>query len=248
MKKWTVVIPTMWKSELLKELLSNLIQSNRVDEIIIIDNNYRGRFDIPISTKIKLIKESKNIFVNPAWNKGIDLAKNKHVCLCNDDVLFCSEIFDSLEKLNFESSVYGCHLESFHLDISRFSLEIQKGHHISSGWGCVIFLDKFYFKEIPMNLKILFGDNWLVHHFKYCYALKYPIKTQMGTTSSRDEMNAIVREDAKKYSLLFSAKQILRLELRYNRGKSHYEYIRHYLLENNIVWPFRLYRSITNLS
>jgi len=92
MDKYTVVIPTLWKSDRTKKLLSDLNECEYVDEIIVINNQLTDVLDAKVE-KVRHISFGKNIYVNPAWNKGIELAKNECIALCNDDINFDPNIF-----------------------------------------------------------------------------------------------------------------------------------------------------------
>ena len=52
MGKFSIVIPTLWKSNRTKQLLSDLSECEYVDEIIVIDNEYDGYQD----TKVEKIR------------------------------------------------------------------------------------------------------------------------------------------------------------------------------------------------
>ena len=43
---------------------------------------------IHFGAKVQRLEQDNNIFVNPAWNLGVEQAKNENICICNDDVLF----------------------------------------------------------------------------------------------------------------------------------------------------------------
>ena len=92
--KFSVIIPTMWCSDLILQLLTNLESSHFVGEIILIDNDKSKRPAHILNTdKIRIIEQEQNIYVNPAWNRGIELAKNECIALCNDDINFDPNIF-----------------------------------------------------------------------------------------------------------------------------------------------------------
>jgi GT2 family glycosyltransferase len=95
--KFSVVIPTLWKSDRTKKLLSDLNECEYVDEIIVIDNEYDGYQDTKVE-KIRFVSLGGNIYVNPAWNKGIELSKNECIALINDDVNFNPNIFEVISE------------------------------------------------------------------------------------------------------------------------------------------------------
>ena len=80
------IIPTIWKAE---EIYKSIEQFKRVKdknvELIIVDNTHSDFYDS--DPRITVVKCSKNIFVNPSWNIGVRLSRNKYVCLLNDDSL-----------------------------------------------------------------------------------------------------------------------------------------------------------------
>ena len=99
MEKFSVIIPTMWKSEYAEELLKRFSESDYVGEIILIDNAPELKKEIRLP-KIVHIRESENTFVNPAWNKGITLAKYDNITIPSDDVMLdVNEYYSYYENL-----------------------------------------------------------------------------------------------------------------------------------------------------
>ena len=76
MEKYSIIIPTLWKSNRTDKLLKDLEECEYVDEIIVIDNSSIYETDRTIG-KIRMISKGENIYVNPAWNLGIKIAKNE---------------------------------------------------------------------------------------------------------------------------------------------------------------------------
>jgi glycosyltransferase involved in cell wall biosynthesis len=93
MNKFSVIIPTLWKSNRIHQLLKDLISSEFVDEIILIDNAGKYFEYYEALDKVKLIQVKENIYVSPAWNLGVEIAKNEHIAICNDDINFNPNIF-----------------------------------------------------------------------------------------------------------------------------------------------------------
>lgn len=78
------IVPTMWKS---KDTLYNMLYAYKKAnipnaEFILIDNS-RGCY---IDTEITVLIPKENLYVNKAWNIGVEIAKNNIVCLLNDDI------------------------------------------------------------------------------------------------------------------------------------------------------------------
>ena len=168
-KKISVIIPTLQKNkELLINLLRTLSNDSEVDEIIVIDNSLKG-IEENIE-KLKLIIPKENLFVNPSWNLGVKEAKNDIIALLNDDITipdnFCSNI---TSKLKPEMGVVG-YFEDF-VEITHDIVQKPQQTEITlkeitarpEQWGIAIFFYKSSYYEIPQDLKILFGDEWLIH-------------------------------------------------------------------------------------
>ena len=97
MGKYSIIIPTLWKSNRTKKLLADLQECEYVDEIILIDNTLTTVSDIT-EGKLRIVSFGENIYVNPAWNWGIHNAKNALVELINDDINFNHNIFELEDK------------------------------------------------------------------------------------------------------------------------------------------------------
>ena len=99
---FSVIIPTMWKSDLILEMLPIYEKTKRIKEVIIIDNDTDKTPDFRPYKKVLHVPQSQNIFVNPAWNLGVALA-NHEIILANDDI----RILDIEGLLNiYEKSGY----------------------------------------------------------------------------------------------------------------------------------------------
>lgn len=166
-RKITVVIPTLQKQkEMLVNLLETLDQDSLVEEIILIDNSLKG-LDYT-NSKLKLINPKENMFVNPSWNLGVKEAKNSIVALLNDDIIipadFCSRV---VEKMSPNMGCVGFNIDNIQEtreiktlpEIGNLSLEETefRGNH----WGIAIFFYKSSYDEIPNDIKIFCGDDWI---------------------------------------------------------------------------------------
>lgn len=150
---FSIVIPTMWKSEYLAKMIPVYEKSNFVKEIIIIDNDYVNKLDLSIYNKIIYYTEFKNIFVNPAWNVGYKLSKYKLI-LANDDIYIPN--LDEVLKLIDDSD-----FDMIGLDwIKKENLEIRKIDEFQkNGFGCFMYVKNY--NMIPDDFRIFRGDFWL---------------------------------------------------------------------------------------
>lgn len=152
----------MWYSDRINRNLSNLEDCDMVGEIILIDNNPSLKpTEIPY-TKVRYITKDTNIFVNPAWNLGVEVSKYDNICISNDDVVFSTKIFQFIIN-HIDKGVFGMSTENYYLQKDD-TFGIQKIENRGWGWGCLIFLSKQNWKPIDERLKIACGDDWLINH------------------------------------------------------------------------------------
>jgi hypothetical protein len=212
MKKWSVIVPTLWKSPRTTTLIADLINTSYVLEVVVIDNAPLHAAKLPSHPKLKIHSAGENIFVNPAWNWGVEMAQSEHIVLCNDDISFDMELFSHLEETNLENSVIGCHPSNFQItERSLRHFKLIRGHHIGSGWGCLLFFKKSNFSPIPNELKIWCGDDWLVLKNRIVYSAIWPIQTEMSTTSSQPKLNAIAKSDKELFNGMITKRMARRI-------------------------------------
>ena len=90
---FSIIIPTMQKcNKVLDMLIYELVEEPLVGEIIIIDNSQKG-FKNYSNGKIKIVIPENNLYVNPAWNSGIKLAKYDCIGILNDDLIIPKNLF-----------------------------------------------------------------------------------------------------------------------------------------------------------
>lgn len=168
MSKYTVVVPTMWRAkDLFLPFLEKLCACDSVDEIIIFDNDNTKTptqgLDHP---KIDLLDFGRNIYVNPAWNYGVQRARNDRVCILNDDVTFDLALFDKLASLlTTDAGVFGlCPGVANHGQppVTDKTIDIIPWvDQDTLGFGCLMFINKNNWVDIPGELLIYYGDNFI---------------------------------------------------------------------------------------
>jgi len=172
-EKFTVVVPTMWKiNSVFLPHLERLCDSYWVDEIILIDNNSSERPDNVIlkHPKIKSFDFGRNIYVNPAWNFGVNTSKNNKVCILNDDLDFDHTLFEKIyDYIVPENGVSGLcpGIEEFNQPpFVDGSIDIKKWEREHTyGFGCMMFVNKQNWTDIPDGLDIYFGDNFIFDNY-----------------------------------------------------------------------------------
>jgi hypothetical protein len=164
MEQFSIIIPTMWKSQLLFTMLQRYQNNQHVAEVIIIDNDSRN-FDSSslemLCDKVTVFTQRSNIFVNPAWNLGASMAKHT-IVLANDDINIRNlDLMLEYVMLNPQMDLIGATVNN--LSPLRGIQQYDKANGFprkSFGY----FMVCRAFLPIPEGIKILCGDNWLFHH------------------------------------------------------------------------------------
>lgn len=155
---YSVVALTMWKCDRFQQTLRELSSHPLVGEIILIDNTSNDlKIELP---KLVHILERKNTYINPAWNKGVSLAKYDKLLVLNDDLWFDWDIFNVLESyVTEEIGMIGMAEENFDNPSNEFGLEPI--NHRNGGFACAFFIHKNNWIDIPFEMKLWGGDDWL---------------------------------------------------------------------------------------
>lgn len=158
------IVPTMWKS---KDTLYNMLYAYKKAnipnaEFILIDNSRGCYLDIEITVLIP----KENLYVNKAWNIGVEIAKNNIVCLLNDDIEINFEtIKNNLEAINnLDFGIIGFHSNKnlgIELNNNTDTFDFKEAECRYLGFGCMMFIRKENYIKIDERLRIFFGDDLL---------------------------------------------------------------------------------------
>ena len=250
MTKISVIIPTLQKNIFfLKNLILTLEKDSSVEEIIVIDNSLKG-VEVD-SSKLRVITPAENLFVNPSWNLGVKEAKNNIVALLNDDIIipnnFCSKI---VSKLKPEMGAVG-----YYEDFVEITQEIQEQPEECEielkeiigrpeQWGIAIFFYKSSYYKIPEDLKILFGDDWIIYKNKEAKKQNYMVVGQKIYHYSGMSANSFPRKLFKKERKIYKKhtlkwyQYIFDLEKRFNGYK-----IRFFGINSKLI-PYKKEKNI----
>jgi hypothetical protein len=171
--KYSVIIPTMYFH--VGQLTSMLAVYERIvwiGEVLIINNNTEKQVDFNFS-KVRVIGDGVNKYVNPSWKFGVENAKYENIVLANDDIT----ITGNLEKLFFLSSflikpniVLGPSVKCYpelnkFMNTEQIGLSKQKidKRKITYGFGVFMLMKKSTFQNtsIPDDFLIWYGDHIL---------------------------------------------------------------------------------------
>jgi len=162
---FSIIIPTMWYANVyLDILLHKLNESDLVGEIIIIDNNWLSEEKANTNhSKVIILSMPENIYVNQAWNMGVLLAKYNNICISNDDLYWDVDCLPFVLE-NLDNKVIGMSTANYTKYLPKGNFTLTKINDRVWGWGCCIFLNKNNWIDIPSDLKIACGDDWIVKH------------------------------------------------------------------------------------
>jgi hypothetical protein len=169
MKLIEVVVPTLWKSDNIHTMLNRYINNPYIKRIHLIDNGKSAGKHLKLEPKITVYEPAtyNGYWVNPAWNLGIaNCAEDSLACIINDDIIFDDSIFQYLSQNEKEVYLVGMLREN----LTYFTPELKYNPKIVSttdrnwGWGIFITTHKKYWKPIPDDLKVYYGDDWLIKY------------------------------------------------------------------------------------
>ena len=172
---FSVVIPTMWRSNKIREMLPKYQSCELIKEIIIIDNNPQNKMSFESDDKIIYHTEGENIFVNPAWNIGYSYS-NHELVLVNDDILIedVESILKTIQESDFD--IVGVQMGPKN-DLMGIK-EIK--HFPMNHYGSFLYVKNYVY--IPEQIKIWFGDNILFSNNE-----KKGLLTNCGITSNESK-------------------------------------------------------------
>ena len=213
LRKVSAIIPTLWKAkEFTDHLVDVLVEDESVGEIIIIDN---APTDFCYTDeKVCTLKQSENLYVNTSWNLGVEESYYDKFIILNDDIIIPYNFVFELEKwLTTDRGIIGIDAASV-IKVDDFSSKnitfldrkIDLKSITNRDWGFGITLAghrKSYYK-IPENIRIWYGDDYLVqmnsNHLKTNYIVDdLPIFTMMSATSDLEEFEDIKNIDHLMY-------------------------------------------------
>lgn len=195
--KFSVIIPTLQRSDLLPQVV-NLCDSHPLVGEVIIINNEQKPLDFSSPT-VRVVNLEQNIFVNPAWNMGVSLARHDLIALVNDDVLFQPVAFDVAQKALTRGffGIVGPDRLAFTVPPGSPRVRLPRFSPTTYGFGTFMCMKKENYHEIPSNLKIWGGDDLLIQSQKMPPGVIVGVKfeTDMGTTSGSAEFSEMKKTE-----------------------------------------------------
>jgi hypothetical protein len=157
---YSIITLTMWKCERFRETLSELNEHPLIGEIILIDNSEIEVEPLNLN-KLNHIKEEKNTYINPAWNKGVSLAKYDKLLILNDDVWMDWGILDILSEY-ITPSIGAIGFAGNAIDLEETTdMMLTPVTHRYGNFGVAMFIHKASWMPIPEEMKLWGGDDWI---------------------------------------------------------------------------------------
>jgi hypothetical protein len=157
---YSIITLTMWKCERFRKTLSELNEHPLVGEIILIDNSEIEVEPLNLN-KLNHIKEEKNTYINPAWNKGVSLAKYDKLLILNDDVWMDWNILDTLYQY-ITPNIGAIGFAGNAIDLEKTTdLKLVPVTHRYGNFGVAMFIHKASWMPIPEEMKLWGGDDWI---------------------------------------------------------------------------------------
>ena len=178
----SIIIPTLWQSDCIYETIRDFKYSQVEGAELIIIDNANSDYD---EEGVIFVRQTENIFVNPAWNLGVEMAKNDTICLLNDDITInLKTLFNNIPHFP-EYGMIGFDANrnlTQTLNVDDEIWELEETTCRSLGFGCMMIMPKAHYEPIPSDLKIYFGDDMLYWLNKDYFKRKvYNIKNLKST-------------------------------------------------------------------
>ncbi len=211
------IIPTLFKVSRIHQTLQELSQCDEVGEIILIDNTTNpSRFQLSNLrnlAKIKYICEPENTYVNPAWNKGAQLAKFDKMCFLSDDVWFNWNHLKEISKyITEDNGMIGMSNNNFKTEVESLNMIPIQPDYINrnrqDSFACCFFMHKKSYIEIPNDMKIWAGDDWLFYKSKNNYIVD-GIKCDGFVSATSDNLELKPKFDPVKHNDMMVMKRLI---------------------------------------
>lgn len=187
--KISVVIPTLWASRQIEELLNNLYRIEIIEEIIVFDNNFINRtvdfnkfanlapssiflkdsynrpLKIDVHGKITVITAEDNLYVSEPWNIGTAISKADIVCLLNDDTIPEKVVFDNVVEF-IQNNIETIGIVGINNNCYYRTHTSKDFLHVTTrplAFGCCMFFLRSKYVSIPNDIKVWFNDDFLFY-------------------------------------------------------------------------------------
>lgn len=182
--KILVVIPCLYGPDHTREAIESLINKPDVD-VLLIDNGAEDSVKSSLNyyylahkSCCELIQNKNNIYVNPAWQQGINYflkhPEYSHIIIMNSDLIMQNDWANIVKNIwsNDPDAIIipqNTQDKNFRFDVPKETTELLQVHEGTP--GVFITMNRKQaeiINPIPSELKIWFGDNWIFEILRGC--------------------------------------------------------------------------------
>ena len=199
MSEFSVIIPTLQRSDELHPLVEQCAAHPLVLEVLVINNAPE-----PLhwaSPKVRVLQQAENIYVNPAWNLGAREARGEYLAILNDDIEMEPAVFDAVARILRRGwfSMVGPAASCMVSEGGR--IRHRPGSLRTEPFGTAMFLRKADYEPIPESMRIWGGDDWLIYNQARPIAklVGARFRTDMSVTSASPEFAEMRRREYQEY-------------------------------------------------
>lgn len=181
-----------------------------VREVLVINNAAQPcPFEHPTC---RVLDMPENIFVNPAWNLGVEQARTDLIGLVNDDVLFDPRILRPIARRLVRGAGIIGPATSCVRDVEDAPSRLRRrpffvpAYERPFAFGTAMFMRRDDYTPVPADLKIWRGDDYLFRRQERRNFMVYgiDIRTHMSTTSGNPAFDAIKEADMTAFQQLYA--------------------------------------------
>lgn len=192
-------MPTIWIGQRYLEMLPLYEANPLIEEVIVIDNDTtKTDQEIFKYSKVMHLPQKGNIYVNPAWNLGVRVAKSDVLCFANDDLAIdLGFLEEGLKYVTSEFGMLGLDSKSIRntdnvapltSELEHMVPKIEPIYTIKPYFATFFFLHRESYHDIPEEIKIYYGDTFLFEKNKKMGKQNHKLvdtfaSTYLGTSS-----------------------------------------------------------------
>lgn len=204
---FTYILPTIFATDRLEKQLAKVLESDLVDEVILVINSEEDLLSIKHKKLLKIIPNEPQ-YCNGAWNLGACISATEYIILATDDIEYDINIFSLIkEKLdNHNTGIIGCEYQNLENDIKSLdSTKIIYNSHKSRPYcfGQLMCMRRENFILIPEGIKHWYGDDWLFHYnilsgrVNYSISGDFWMRSKISESSAGSNTQTRIQEDTK---------------------------------------------------
>lgn len=210
----SIIVPTMWRYEPFLDFAQYLLRMDVVSELIIINNDNQRTPNNPIlkHPKVRMLDFGRNIFVNPAWNVGANVAREDILCFLNDDLQFDLRLlYKIVDFIRPDMGAIGLMTG----DVNHGQVPVTTGDidvipYVGQnciGFGELMFVHRNAWVDIPEGMNIGMGDIFIFEHSLFhkrqLYFIANMFHYHKGNTTTKEEPSASAEARIKQEAAVY---------------------------------------------